>query len=191
MLIRSAMYPLVKKKAMGKIAGILEECGHALREHDQFPRELLQRDYKITKGENYLDLPYMVLDYPKIPGAEFDLLCRSMFWWGKYFSLNFFVKQDMVDAPAFYDELKACGEKHLLVLSGDKYWNQDLDTSDFISKLEQLDATKMIGQPYHKISFKVGIDHYTNLQHHITSYFSMMGKCYEAARLKRNAHSKS
>ena len=41
---------------------------------------------KISKGENYLGLPYVVLDYPRISKGEDLFFIRSMFWWGNFFS---------------------------------------------------------------------------------------------------------
>ena len=41
---------------------------------------------KISKGENYGGLPYVVLDYPRISSGDDLLFIRSMFWWGHFFS---------------------------------------------------------------------------------------------------------
>ena len=41
---------------------------------------------KISRGENYRGLPYVVLDYPRIAKGEDLLFIRSMFWWGHFFS---------------------------------------------------------------------------------------------------------
>lgn len=41
---------------------------------------------KISKGENYQGLPYVVLDYPRISSGNDLLFIRSMFWWGHFFS---------------------------------------------------------------------------------------------------------
>lgn len=41
---------------------------------------------KVSKGENYLGLPYVVLDYPRIAKGENLFFVRSMFWWGNFFS---------------------------------------------------------------------------------------------------------
>ncbi len=41
---------------------------------------------KISKGENYLGLPYLVLDYPRYFSGKDTVLIRSMFWWGRHFS---------------------------------------------------------------------------------------------------------
>ncbi len=41
---------------------------------------------KISKGENYLGLPYVVLDYPRIAKGKDLFFIRNMFWWGNFFS---------------------------------------------------------------------------------------------------------
>ena len=41
---------------------------------------------KISKGENYRGLPYVILDYPRIAKGEDLFFIRSMFWWGHFFS---------------------------------------------------------------------------------------------------------
>ena len=41
---------------------------------------------KISKGENYLGLPYVILDYPRISNGDGLFFIRSMFWWGNFFS---------------------------------------------------------------------------------------------------------
>lgn len=41
---------------------------------------------KISKGENYLGLPYILLDFPRhFKGTE-SLAVRTMFWWGNFIS---------------------------------------------------------------------------------------------------------
>lgn len=41
---------------------------------------------KISRGENYLGLPYLILDYPRLFREGNIMAIRSMFWWGHYFS---------------------------------------------------------------------------------------------------------
>ena len=43
---------------------------------------------KIFKGENYRQLPYIVLDYPRHFSTDRVFAFRSMFWWGKEFSFT-------------------------------------------------------------------------------------------------------
>lgn len=41
---------------------------------------------KISKGENYMGLPYLVMDYPRIFRGEDIFTIRTLFWWGHFFS---------------------------------------------------------------------------------------------------------
>ncbi len=43
---------------------------------------------KISKGENYKGLPYLMLDYPRLFDKETIFAIRTMFWWGNFFSIT-------------------------------------------------------------------------------------------------------
>jgi hypothetical protein len=47
---------------------------------------------KISKGENYKGLPYVILDYPRLFGKEDVLAIRTMFWWGHAFMTTLHLK---------------------------------------------------------------------------------------------------
>ena len=43
---------------------------------------------KITRGENYQLLPYVILDYPSVFSKEDIFALRTMFWWGNFVSIT-------------------------------------------------------------------------------------------------------
>lgn len=43
---------------------------------------------KITRGENYRSLPYVMLDYPAVFDKENIFAIRTMFWWGNFVSVT-------------------------------------------------------------------------------------------------------
>ena len=43
---------------------------------------------KISKGENYQGLPYVILDYPASFRKENIFAIRTFFWWGNFFSIS-------------------------------------------------------------------------------------------------------
>ena len=51
-----------------------------------YPEPSAFRTNKVSNGENYLGLPYMVLDYPAIFTKNNIFAFRSMFWWANFFS---------------------------------------------------------------------------------------------------------
>ena len=49
-------------------------------------------DPKISRGEQYKGLPWVMLDYPRTFGREDVLAVRTMFWWGHGFSVTLHLK---------------------------------------------------------------------------------------------------
>src|SRR3954452_928432 len=43
---------------------------------------------KISRGENYRGLPYVMLDYPRIFSKDHTFAIRSFYWWGNFFSIT-------------------------------------------------------------------------------------------------------
>jgi hypothetical protein len=56
------------------------------------PEELLTVPPKISRGEQYRGLPYVMLDYPRCFGKDDVLAIRTFFWWGNYFSCTLHLK---------------------------------------------------------------------------------------------------
>ncbi len=92
-LVVNADWILTKNGILQKVKYLLEEVQS--REQDllqtdpsRFPVEITQIPPKISRGENYKGLPWLVLDYPRYFGKEDQFAIRSMFWWGNFFSIT-------------------------------------------------------------------------------------------------------
>lgn len=57
-------------------------------EKDWLPAAVLSAAPKIARGENYLGLPYLILDHPRCFNGEDIFAVRTMFWWGNFFSIT-------------------------------------------------------------------------------------------------------
>jgi len=83
----------VKASATKKIEHLFADVRDAIKDAIEnkniaFPTEVDSVNGKIFRGENYLGLPYLVLDYPKHFSKDSVLAFRTMFWWGKFFSFT-------------------------------------------------------------------------------------------------------
>jgi hypothetical protein len=68
---------------------ILEKQQHFLQSSLlNLPEKAGKPTPKISKGENYLGLPYLILDHPRLFEHENIFAIRTMFWWGNYFSIT-------------------------------------------------------------------------------------------------------
>ncbi len=52
------------------------------------PSEVVAVPPKIYKGEQYLMLPYVMLDYPRYFSKNGFFAIRTLFWWGNFMSVN-------------------------------------------------------------------------------------------------------
>jgi hypothetical protein len=89
-LICNADLILTKNKALEKIRSLLEQAQWQMQQyvtaHQLQADALFQNPPKISRGELYRGLPWMILDYPRIFTREGIFAIRSMFWWGHFFS---------------------------------------------------------------------------------------------------------
>lgn len=93
------------------------------------------RPTKISKGENYQDMPYMVLDCPFLMHQKDLLFFRTMFWWGHYFSLNLLIKGESFQHPAqaLIHHLQKKPEADIYILTSDNFWQNDISGIDYAS----------------------------------------------------------
>ncbi|HVG14598.1 MAG TPA: hypothetical protein VM935_06545, partial [Chitinophagaceae bacterium] len=79
---------LTKNRILEKVRLMLEVLQEQLRSF-QFHADLapvFNIPPKISRGENYEGLPYLILDYPRFFKPEDIFAIRTMFWWGNFFS---------------------------------------------------------------------------------------------------------
>ena len=75
---------------MTKMKEMLENLRNELQSLaiENLSTEVMVREGKISRGENYKGLPYLILDYPRLTSEEGLFFVRCFFWWGKYFSIT-------------------------------------------------------------------------------------------------------
>jgi hypothetical protein len=105
-LMQNADIILTKNSVLQKMRGLLEEIQEKqlafAKENDQ---DLFATPPKISKGEYYLGLPYLIFDYPRISASRDLVFIRTMFWWGRFFSCTLHVSGRY--KTAFREKIKA------------------------------------------------------------------------------------
>ena len=90
-LLNNSEWILTKNKIVKKAQRLLEEVQANILQHVKepgvnLPHEVITISPKISKGENYQGLPWLMLDYPRFFQKENTFAIRTMFWWGNFFS---------------------------------------------------------------------------------------------------------
>ena len=93
LLVNKSDWILVKRDIMDKAVLLLSHLIVSIEERIKageifLPKEILLSKPKISKGENYMGLPYALLDYPKYFDHENIFTIRTLFWWGNFFSIT-------------------------------------------------------------------------------------------------------
>jgi hypothetical protein len=88
-LVRTDRFILTKNRIIRKtmlLFGQLKEEYDQLLEGVELPEGTASA--KISRGENYEGLPWIMLDHPRYFRKEDILAIRSFFWWGNFFSIT-------------------------------------------------------------------------------------------------------
>ena len=118
--------------------------------------ELLQTPPKISKGENYLGLPYVILDYPRIFGKEDMLAIRSFFWWGNYFSIYLLISGAYkIRLEKQFEEASLLGklDDWMIQVNNDK-WNHQIGLENY-KPIKALPGLSFKALPFIKMAKKI------------------------------------
>ncbi len=80
----------------GELATEMQQC--LIHKVDALPAQVMAKGPKISRGENYQNLPYVMLDYPRYFTKDATLAIRTFFWWGNFFSINLQLSGECIQA---------------------------------------------------------------------------------------------
>lgn len=89
-LVTNAQILLTKNQIIKKVYAMFGELSvaYAANATGIIPHEVLHKPPKISRGENYEGLPYVMLDYPRYFTKDDTFAIRTFFWWGNFFSIT-------------------------------------------------------------------------------------------------------
>lgn len=96
-LLTNPAWILTKNSAMRKMAEGMGSLAERMKEAvslngERLPGVITGSHAKLSRGENYKGLPYLMLDYPRMFGKDDTLAIRTFFWWGHFCSITLHVK---------------------------------------------------------------------------------------------------
>jgi hypothetical protein len=168
-LVRDPGWILTKNsiisKVVGLFAGLSEEwrgAGAAFGKPSAAEGMLVPAsEPKISKGENYKGLPYVMLDYPRVFGREDVFAIRTMFWWGHAFSVTLHLKGKYKNMflPVIREraaELSAAGFE--VGIAGDE-WEHAHTPETYRPLSDAYAEEENTGLPFLKLSARCGLEH--------------------------------
>lgn len=133
---------------------------------------------KISRGEKYLGLPYVMLDYPRVFEKEHILAIRTFFWWGNFYSITLHVKgRFMAAVRQNLDSLSVAGSLPLYVATAGDEWNHNINSQEY-SLLHDVHAcrqqNKLPTPEFVKVAVKVDFNRWNEIENILAGYFSVL-----------------
>lgn len=176
-LVQNAQWLLTKNVIIGKVYELFGDIATWQQQHAS--ARIFPSSPKISKGENYQGLPYVMLDHPRLFGKEDVFAVRTMFWWGHYFSVTLHLK-------GMYKEKyrnRLIENRHLLqqrdfyLSIGNDEWRHELAEDNYIL-LSRLNAgemeTRLLATDFCKLSAKISLHQWDKAKEKLCALYEMI-----------------
>jgi hypothetical protein len=162
-LVNNSDWILTKRVIIDKVYQLLGNLSDGQKiviekEKKWLPLPVIQSTAKISKGESYRQLPYVLLDYPRCFDAENAFAIRTMFWWGNFFSMTLQLSgtyKQMLEQN-ISKKKNLLEQHHFFLCINESPWHHHFDNDNYIA-LKQLAEKEMERIIYQKHFVKLAV----------------------------------
>ena len=137
-----------------------------------FPEGTDLLDGKISKGEYYRNLPYLVLDYPAQFSSESVFAFRTMFWWGNFFSATLHLEGVALNSyrDIIANNLNQLLNQNIYIGVGESPWQYHYGEDNYVP-LRETHVDHINECRFLKLSKKIEIDKWNEVTGFTTNFF--------------------
>ncbi|MEO8961412.1 MAG: hypothetical protein ABI325_06000 [Ginsengibacter sp.] len=178
-LVNNTEWIFTKQIIIKKVQHILGDLHTYYQQIIQQEKDLLPHIFqtpggKITKGENYQGLPYLILDYPAIFSKEDIFAVRTMFWWGNFFSISLHVSgKYLLQFQNIRELLESLAKKEFFICVNDKEWEHHFQPDNYcmVNDLSEEDIIGLGKNGFFKMSKKIELNQWDSIVVFLTQSF--------------------
>jgi hypothetical protein len=181
-LIKNRDWILTKRGIMQKVYELLSESIAGIDENIK-PAGI--RAYpaaapKISKGENYLGLPYVTLDHPRIFDKQDIFAVRTMFWWGNFFSITLHISgtYKTLLEPHIRAGYAALPRDMFICVHAEQ-WHHHFENDNYVPVhfLTGEEADRLVaGKDFMKLAFKFDLEQIGNISELLQEGYQKIGR---------------
>lgn len=184
LLVCNGDWILTKNRVLDQVSSFLadlqEEQADWIREKAPIlPGSVLDVSAKVSKGEQYLGLPYRVLDFPRCFGPSAIFAIRTFFWWGHYFSVTLHLaghwKKETENS--LISSFSAIKDENLYICTGTDPWQHHF-TDDYYLPIRSLNHVTwekiILEQPFIKLSTRQELTAWEQMGERLLSDFGRL-----------------
>lgn len=172
-LMTSPAWILTKNSVMQKMAEGMGSLAERMKEtvsqnSERLPSVMTASNAKLSRGENYQGLPYLMLDYPRLFGKDDILAIRTFFWWGRFCSVTLHMRgryQALICRNISVATSVLAEHEFYISKEGDE-WNHDVLSNDYV-RIEsmQTEALHSLSRSaFIKLSSKVNLTQWNEME---------------------------
>ena len=186
-LVSSPDIILTKNAILQKIKSFFEEV--QMKQQDilkkyssQLPEEVLKISPKISRGENYKGLPWLVLDNPRHFQHNNIFAIRTMFWWGNFFSITLHLSGNNKNnlLKNLTDNISLLARNDFYIYNGTKEWEHDIDPDSYkkLSGINEEELQRIFStNNFLKIAVKFSIGSLEAIEDKLLRNYELLVKC--------------
>lgn len=183
-LVNNTEWILMKNQILLKARKLLENSmykmkAEILKNKNQIPSEVLKKSAKISRGENYHGLPYLVLDYPRCFEKENIFAIRTLFWWGNFFSITLHLggkyKKTFLDSIA--QSIPLLTENDFSICISNDQWEHHFENTNYvkIKSLAPKNLNLLIKEtPFIKIAKRFSLQQWNEAEDNLAKDFKLL-----------------
>lgn len=182
-LIQDKEFLLQKIKITKKVRSLLLDTRVVLskslkKSSVHFPNHKDFLKGKISKGENYLGLPYQVLDYPAVFKSKNIFAFRTMFWWGNFFSVTLHLQGTSLDfyRRTLIENIHILENQEIYIAVGKDPWQYHYGKDNY-EPLQLHHREYMKKCTFLKLSKKLDLNRSDELPAFATDFYRLMERC--------------
>lgn len=174
-LVTDASWILTKNSIIQKVFVLFGELSKVWQIDavlQQMPSAINEVPPKISKGENYEGLPYVMLDYPRCFSKEDVFAIRTFFWWGNFFSITLHLKgkfkvqfQQPIAAAISNGELSSAWINY-----ADEEWVHHFENTN-MNPVQLTDAAAVSDKKVLKLAYKLDLNDWDSAEDFLKKVF--------------------
>jgi hypothetical protein len=157
MLMADAEVMLTKNRIIDKVVKLFHHVYEFYQpvSEEYLPASMHQFNGKISKGEKYEALPYVVLDYPRLFSRENVFAVRTLFWWGNDMSITLHLSGSYLQqyGPSILSHIQSGVFDDWFIQTGGNEWQHAIrEPYEAINSIKEYSTASM---PFLKLAKKI------------------------------------
>jgi hypothetical protein len=169
-LINNSEWILTKNNIIKKVQQLFGAVQENISDYTNtsskiFPDEVAAISPKISKGENYLGLPWLMLDFPRYFDKENIFAIRTLFWWGNFFSttLHLSGKYKELYSKNIMNNYEELRKNEFYICVNEDQWHHHLENENYkpLKEFSVADLENHIGErTFIKLTKRLSLSHW-------------------------------